>query len=111
VICREARRLLDPFIDNELGAEESAGLRAHLASCDACGRLLGDSESLGRLVRLLPYYPASDQLREIVRLSTRRRFNPGVLIGAVVLALAVALLAVSDLNDAERGELMRALQR
>ena len=63
MICREARRLLDPFIDNELEPAESANLAAHLASCGACRQLLADGESLGRLVRLLPYYPASDQLR------------------------------------------------
>jgi len=111
VICREARRLLDPFIDNELDPVDSADLRVHLASCDACRRLLADSESLGRLVRLLPYYPASEQLREILRLSTRPRFNPGVLIGAAVLALAVSFWAISDLNDAELGAFRRALQR
>ena len=111
VICREARRLLDPFIDNELDPVDSADVRVHLASCDACRRLLADSESLGRLVRLLPYYPASDQLREILRLSTRPRFNPGVLIGAAVLALAVSFWAISDLNDAELGAFRRALQR
>ena len=63
VICLEAGRLLDAFVDHELGPAESADLQAHLASCAACRQLLADRESLGRLVRQLPYYPASDQLR------------------------------------------------
>jgi anti-sigma factor RsiW len=92
VICLEAARLLDTFIDHELGPAESADLQAHLVSCAACRRLLAHRESLGRLVRQLPYYPAPDRLRaKISGMSTRRRFNPGLLVWAAVLALAVAL--------------------
>jgi anti-sigma factor RsiW len=80
VICVEAERLLDAFVDHELGPAESAELQAHLTSCAACRELLGDRESLGRLVRQLPYHPASDELRaKISQMSTRRRFNPGLL--------------------------------
>ena len=92
MICLEAGRLLDAFVDHELGPAESADLQAHLASCAACRQLLADRESLGRLVRQLPYYPASDQLRaKISRVSTRPRFNPSLLAWAAVLALAVSL--------------------
>ena len=91
-MCLEAGRLLDAFVDHELGPAESADLQAHLASCAACRQLLADHESLGRLVRHLPYYPASDQFRaKILHLSTRPRFNPILLAWAAVLALAVSL--------------------
>ena len=91
-MCLEAGRLLDAFVDHELGPAESADLQAHLASCAACSQLLADRESLGRLVRHLPYYPASDQFRaKILHLSTRPRFNPILLAWAAVLALAVSL--------------------
>jgi anti-sigma factor RsiW len=91
-MCHEAGRLLDAFVDNELEPAESADLQAHLASCAACSHLLADRESLSRLVRHLPYYPASDQLRaKILRMSTRQRFNPSLLAWAAVLALAVSL--------------------
>ena len=93
MICFEAGRLLDAFVDNELGPADAANLQAHLGSCAACRQLLADRESLGRLVRHLPYYPASDQLRaKILRISTRPRFNPTLLRWAAVLALAVVLL-------------------
>jgi anti-sigma factor RsiW len=36
VTCHEVRRLLDAFVDSELGPAESASLRGHLASCVAC---------------------------------------------------------------------------
>jgi anti-sigma factor RsiW len=92
VICLEAARLVDAYVDNELGPAESADLQAHLASCAGCSRLLAGRESLGRLVRRLPYYPASDQLRaKVLRISTRPRFNPSLLAWAAVLALAVTL--------------------
>jgi anti-sigma factor RsiW len=92
VICLEAGRLLDAFVDNEVGQAESADLRAHLASCAACGRLLANRESLRRLVRQLPYYPAPDRLRaRILRMSKRLRFNPSALTWAALMALAVSL--------------------
>jgi len=93
VRCFEAGRLLDPYLDNELGPAESADLQAHLASCPACGRLLADRESLGRLVRRTPYYPAPDHLRvKILKATnTRPRFSPRFLALAALLALAVSL--------------------
>lgn len=91
MICLEAGLLLDAFVDNELGPSASADLQAHLAACFACSQLLAERESLGRLVRHLPYYPASNELRaRILRLSTRRRFNPRLLAWAAVLVLAVS---------------------
>ena len=92
MICLEAGRLLDACVDNELGPVDAADLQAHLVSCVACRQLLADRESLGRLVRHLPYYPASDQLRaKILRMSTRPRFKPSLLAWVAVLALAVSL--------------------
>jgi anti-sigma factor RsiW len=92
VICLEARRLVDAFVDNELAPAAAADLQAHLASCTACRQLVADRDALGRLVRHLPYYPASDHLRaKIVRLSSRPRFNRSLLAWAAVLALAVSL--------------------
>jgi anti-sigma factor RsiW len=92
VVCLDAWRLVDAFVDNELGPAASADLQAHLASCAACRHLVGDRRSLSRLVRQLPYYPASAQLRaRMVRIGTRRRFNRSLLAWAAVLALAVTL--------------------
>ena len=91
-MCLEAGRVLDAYIDNELEPADASDLQAHLAFCAGCRALLADREALGRLVRHLPYYPASDHLRaKIARMSTRPRFNPGLLTWAAVLALAVSL--------------------
>jgi anti-sigma factor RsiW len=91
-MCLEAGRVLDAYIDNELELADAANLQAHLAVCAGCRELVADREALGRLVRHLPYYPASDQLRaKIARIHTRPRFNPSLLTWAAVLALAVSL--------------------
>jgi anti-sigma factor RsiW len=91
-MCLDAGRVLDAYMDNELEPADASGLQAHLALCAGCRALLADREALGRLVRHLPYYPASDQLRaSVARISTRPRFNPGLLTWAAVLALAVSL--------------------
>jgi anti-sigma factor RsiW len=91
-MCLEAGRVLDAYIDNELELADAADLQAHLAVCAGCREILADREALGRLVRHLPYYPASDQLRaKIARIHTRPRFNPSLLTWAAVLALAVSL--------------------
>ena len=92
MVCLDAWRLVDAFVDNEIGPAAAADLQVHLASCIACRQRVGDRRSLSRLVRQLPYYPASEQLRAtIVRIGTRRRFNRSLLAWAAVLALAVTL--------------------
>jgi anti-sigma factor RsiW len=91
VNCLEAGRLLDAYVDNEVGAGEAAELRAHLDSCAACRQRLSDLESFGRLVRRIPYYTASNRLRASVLASRRpSRFTPGRLAWAASLILAVS---------------------
>lgn len=90
--CLQAARLLDAYVDRELEPADAAVVQDHLVSCATCYQLFADRESLGRLVRGLPYYPASDQLREkIMRASGRRRFAPSLLALAAGLALAVSI--------------------
>ena len=108
-MCLEIGRLLDAFVDHELGPAESADLQAHLGSCAACRKLLADRESLGRLVRQLPYYPASDQLRaKMLRLSTGPRFNRSLVVWAAVLALAVSLGSVEVVRFARARHVIEA---
>lgn len=107
--CLEAARLLDAFVDGELGPVESADLQAHLASCPACGRRLADRESLGRLVRQLPYYPAPDRLRaKVVRATKRPRLSPSLLAWAATVALAVSLGSVEAVRLARARHVVEA---
>lgn len=98
MMCLEAGRLLDAFVDNELWPAEAAEVRGHLASCVACSRIVADRESLGRLLRQLPYYRAPDALRaRIADARARPRFNVGLFTWAAVLALAVSLGATFEI--------------
>jgi anti-sigma factor RsiW len=91
-MCLDAGRVLDAYIDNELQPADASDLQAHLALCAGCRALLADREALGRMVRHLRYYPASDHLRaQVARMPTRPRVNQGLLTWAAVLALAVSL--------------------
>ena len=99
MICLEAGRLLDAYVDHELGPADTTDVQAHLAFCAWCRQLLADRESLRRLVRQLPYYPASARLcAKVVRMSRRQRFNPTRLAWAAVLALAVSLGGQGDVS-------------
>jgi len=92
VNCLEVGRLVDAYVDNELGPAESADLQAHLETCTACGKRLGDRESLGRLVRSIPYHAAPDRLRLSIATSrTRFRFTPKLLAMAATVTLAVSV--------------------
>jgi anti-sigma factor RsiW len=61
--CELVERDLDAYLDRELDAESSAGVREHVRACAACRRQLAERETLARLVRGSPYYSASDRLR------------------------------------------------
>lgn len=93
--CHEAERLLDAYVDGELGPDDMASIAEHLETCAECRRRLEEREALGRLVRALPYYEVSPDLRTKVagtRQSLRRsRVAPRMtaLAAAAVLVLAV----------------------
>jgi anti-sigma factor RsiW len=92
VTCHEVRRLLDAFVDSELGPAESASLQEHLASCLACSRRLADRELLGRLVRRAPYHVAPDRLRRVIATArTQPRFGPRLLALAAAVTISVSL--------------------
>ena len=90
--CHEAGRLLDAYVDGELGVTEAATVVGHLEGCAACRARLASLESLGRLVRSVPYHAAPDRLRAAVgRVPKRARISTATLAWAAVVTLAVAL--------------------
>jgi anti-sigma factor RsiW len=92
VNCLEVGRLLDAYVDNELGPAESTDLQAHLQTCIACGQRLAGRESLGRLVRQIPYHAAPDRLRLSIAASRKRSpFTPKLLAVAASVTLAVSV--------------------
>jgi anti-sigma factor RsiW len=123
--CLEAHRLLDAFVDDELGALEKGELDAHLGSCAACRQRLADLESLGRLVRRVPYYAAPNRLRRTLLASRKpTRFRPSLVAWAAAVTLVATLggtlavramraraaaTATSSIADAVVGNHVRAL--
>jgi anti-sigma factor RsiW len=83
-------------VDHELDQAQSASLQEHLASCVGCSRRVADRESLGRLIRSVPYYAAPDRLRaQIATAGPRTRYTPSLLAWAAALTLAVSLGGVA----------------
>ena len=87
--CHELERLLDAYVDDELGLAESASCQEHLASCAACRQRLADRESLGRLVRSAPYHVAPDRLRTAIVAARKRPFDRGLLAWAAIVTMIV----------------------
>jgi anti-sigma factor RsiW len=97
VNCELVERDLGPYIDRELDADTTASLRAHLRECAACRRRAGELETLGRLVRALPYEGAPGGLRaRVTSAASRRRWSARLLplaaAAVVVLAAGLALM-------------------
>jgi anti-sigma factor RsiW len=94
VICHDVERDLDPYIDREVAPDSAAAIRVHLRTCVACRRRLADRESLGRLVRSVPYHSAPDRLRAKVA----TQVNRSTAIRRVLPWAAAAALAASVLG-------------
>jgi anti-sigma factor RsiW len=92
VNCPELHRMIDAYSDDELGAAEAAEVRAHLDACPGCRQRVTARQSLGRLIRRVPYYAAPDRLRVAVATAPRpARVSPRVLASAAMVTLAVSL--------------------
>jgi anti-sigma factor RsiW len=74
--CHETGRLIDPYVDDELGPDETARVVAHVEQCAACRRRLDEREALGRLIRMVPYHRASERSRQAVTSAGQRAGVP-----------------------------------
>jgi anti-sigma factor RsiW len=93
VDCREVEGLLDAYLDGELEPAVSTSVRSHVDACAACRLRLANLESIGRLVRRAPYYPAPEALR--ARLTQVRPRSRGT---SSLLAWAAAVVMVASLG-------------
>jgi len=72
--CRDARALLDAYLDGELRPAERAEVEAHARSCASCGTALAELEKLRATIRsefVYRHAPAGlgDQVRSALRAS------------------------------------------
>jgi anti-sigma factor RsiW len=90
--CHLAGGMLGAYLDNELAPADAASIAGHIEGCAACRQRLAALDSLGRLVRSVPYYPAPDRLRTAAASVPRRaRRTTSILAWAAAAALAVAI--------------------
>jgi anti-sigma factor RsiW len=76
--CKDIRKLLSPFVDNELSAHEAFTVAEHLETCGPCHREMEDlrllDEQLREAGRIPP--PGLDDLRVVIM----RRLSPWFLV-------------------------------
>jgi putative zinc finger protein len=99
--CSDARARFDALLDSRLNDDAASEVRAHAASCDACGRLLDDASALERDVcgslraERLPdeaWSRIEPRVRAELRSASASRSRPRLLRWAAA-AVAAALLA------------------
>jgi anti-sigma factor RsiW len=94
VDCHETGRLIDPFVDDELGVADAAALREHLHTCTGCARLVADREALRRLLQRIPYHTAPPRVRALAARHQQQQHRART--ARVMLARAAAVvLAIS----------------
>src|SRR5258708_9240403 len=90
--CHEFERILDAYVDDGRGRAGAAAVADHIEGCPACRQRLASRESLGRLVRAVPYHAAPTRLRTAVASAPgRSRITPTALAAAAVVLLAATL--------------------
>jgi anti-sigma factor RsiW len=90
--CHDVGGRLDAYMDDELAPAEAASVANHLGDCAACRERLAALESLGRLIRSVPYHAAPGRLRTTIAAAPRRpRMTTATLALAAAVTLAVAL--------------------
>jgi anti-sigma factor RsiW len=91
MICADAERDLDAYVDGELDTDGVAAMRQHLVECVGCRERLAGREALGRLVRSTGYHAAPDRLRADIAARAARSTTPRRL----TLWAAAAMLLIS----------------
>lgn len=99
MICAEFEARLHPYVDGELGVDDTARGDAHVAECRRCAALVDRERELRRLLRRQPREAAPAELRERIvagvrRAGRRRALRPWLLVPAVAAAAALSVLAL-----------------
>jgi mycothiol system anti-sigma-R factor len=102
--CAAFAARLDPYVDGELGADETARGDAHVAACARCAALVEQDRALRHLLRRQPRETAPAALRERIgadvrRVERRQRLAPWVVAPAIAAAVVLVLLAVRPARE------------
>jgi len=72
MICRQCQRLLSPYLDSVLAADERNVILAHLAQCPACTERLQQLETNRQLLRTLPTAEVSKAMELLLQSSLQK---------------------------------------
>jgi anti-sigma factor RsiW len=100
--CQEARTLIDPYLDGELGAERSAALEQHAASCRGCAAAIARRRALSAALKeKLIYHAAPPALMAALGEASGRPRAVGVVHRAPPpwMRMAAAFLLVAGLSS------------
>lgn len=94
--CQEFHRFLHPYVDGELGIDETVAAEAHLAACARCSRLVEGERQFHQFLRHQPKRSASlklqarivSQIQRAVTVTTLQRW----LVAPILAAAGAALL-------------------
>jgi len=96
--CKQAHKLLGPYMDGELGAADSSSLEKHLESCEDCAGQLaflrGITREISALPAVVPTAEESRRLRERIRGEITDQRAPRPLFRRVQVAAAAAVLLI-----------------
>jgi anti-sigma factor RsiW len=100
VTCTSALELIEPYIDGELDANQTAAVAVHLETCNSCTAVNSRLQNLRTAIRAqAPYYTAPAHLQQRIRTGLRQaadRERPPQWFAKPWLAIAASiLLAVS----------------
>lgn len=73
MMCDDVAREVEAYVDREGDADSIAAIRSHVSACASCRQRVAERETLGRLVRSVPYRMAPDRLRARVVAQVERR--------------------------------------
>jgi hypothetical protein len=97
--CRQAEKLLGPYMDGELAIADSKRLEKHLESCEGCAEQLaflrGMTREISALPAIVPTAEESLQLRKRVREEMANHRAPKPFYRRVQVAAAASLLLIA----------------
>lgn len=74
--CDEIREILEPYLDGDLSAAETEGVRVHLEGCQACAKELALAVTIQNELRALPQLDCPPEVLARVREAGRGQVVP-----------------------------------
>lgn len=92
--CQEFQTYLHPYVDGELGVDETLAANAHTAECSRCRNLVERERQFRQLLRRQPGEPAPAEFRARIVSRVRRSARVAVLRPWLIAPLAAAAVLI-----------------